>query len=188
MKTLEHLFLDELADIYDAENRLTRALPKMVRAATHEELREAFQEHLDETEHQVERLEQVFEAFGKKPKGKKCEAMLGLIKEAEELASENKGSPTINAALIAAAQKVEHYEIATYGCLAEWADQLGQGEAALLLRQTLGEEREADEALTALARLCCNQAAQDGTSEEEGTRRAGKRGVMPAARSRAKAY
>jgi ferritin-like metal-binding protein YciE len=167
MKTLETLFLDELADLYDAENRLTKTLPKMIRMATHEELREAFQSHLDETEEHVVRLEEVFQAFGKKPKGKKCEAMTGLVKEAEEIGSENKGSPTINAALISAAQKVEHYEIASYGCLVEWARQLGNETAANLLQETLDEEKAADETLTDVARACCNEAAESGDSEVE---------------------
>jgi ferritin-like metal-binding protein YciE len=177
MKTLETLFLDELADVYDAENRLTKALPKMVRMATHEELREAFQSHLDETEEHVLRLEEVFQAFGKKPKGKKCEAMTGLVKEAEEIGSENKGSPTINAALISAAQKVEHYEIASYGCLVEWARQLGNETAAGLLQETLDEEKAADETLTEVARACCNEAAELGDPEASAD------GVQPKGRS-----
>ena len=186
-KNLEDLFLDELADIYDAENRLTRALPKMVRLATHPELREAFQNHLDETEHHVERLEEVFAAFGKTAKGKKCEAIVGLLKEADEIALDNKGCPTINAALVSAAQKVEHYEIASYGCLAEWADQLGNDEAADLLQQTLEEEKAADKTLTSLARLRYNESAQDGASEEEDAPRMGKGRSMRPARARAKA-
>jgi ferritin-like metal-binding protein YciE len=187
-KTLEVLFLEELADIYDCEIRLTRALPKMVRTATHAELRDAFQTHLDETEQQVERVKDVFESFGKSAKGKKCEAIVGLIKEADQIASDNKGCPTINAALICAAQKVEHYEIASYGCLAEWADQLGNDEAADLLRQTLGEEKAADKALTALARLRCNESAQDGASEEEDAPRMGRGRVVRPARDRARAW
>lgn len=171
MKRLEQLFLDELADIYDAENRLIHALSKMARTATHEELREAFQNHLDETKHHVERLEQVFKAFGKSAKARKCEAIAGLIKEADEIASDNKGCPTINAALIAAAQKVEHYEIASYGCLVEWAEQLDNPRAAKLLQQTLDEEKAADQNLTVLARQRCNESAQNGASREVETRR-----------------
>ncbi len=188
MKTLETLFLDELADLYDAENRLTKALPKMVRMATHEELRDAFQSHLDETEEHVVRLEGVFQAFGKKPKGKKCEAMTGLVKEAEEIGSENKGSPTINAALISAAQKVEHYEIASYGCLVEWAKQLGNETAAELLQATLDEEKAADEALTEVARACCNEAAESGDAEVEADAPKPKgRGIQPT-RSKSKSH
>lgn len=186
-KTLEVLFLDELADMYDCEIRLTRALPKMVRAATHAELREAFQNHLDETDNHVIRLKEVFESFAKSVKSKKCEAIVGLIKEADEIASDNKGCPTINAALICAAQKVEHYEIASYGCLAEWADQLGNDEAADLLRQTLGEEKAADKTLTTLARLRCNESAQDGASEEEDAPRMGRGRAVRPARNRVRA-
>ena len=180
-KHLEQLFFEELADIYDAENRLTRALPKMVRLATHPELREAFQAHLDETEQHVARIDGVFESFGQKAKSKKCEAIVGLIKEAEEIASNHKGYPTINAALISAAQKIEHYEIASYGCLAEWADQLGNDTAADLLQQTLDEEKAADKALTSLARLRCNESAQDGVMDEEDIQRPGiSRAIQPA--------
>jgi len=167
MKTLEELFLDELADMYDAENRLTRALPKMAKAATHEELCNAFESHLSETEGHVTNLEKVFKAFGKTAKGKKCEAIVGLLKEGDEIAAENKGSPTINAALISAAQKVEHYEIASYGCLREWAEQLGNQEAADLLQETLDEEKAADQKLTELARERCNEAAQGSDSSAE---------------------
>jgi ferritin-like metal-binding protein YciE len=181
MRTLEQLLLDELADINDAEHRLTRALPKMVRLATNDQLREAFQNHLDETERQVKRLSGVFEAFGKKAQAKKCEAIAGLIKEADEIASDNKDCPTINAALISAAQKIEHYEIASYGCLAEWAGQLGNDEAADLLQQTLDEEKAADKALTVLARQRCNESALDGSSNGEDFQRSGKgRGMRPA--------
>lgn len=188
-RTLEVLFLDELADVYDAEIRLTRALPKMVRTATHIELREAFQDHLDETDHHVERVGEVFRAFGKVPKGRKCEAIMGLTREADQIAAHNKGWPTINAALICAAQKVEHYEIASYGCLVEWARQLDNDEAADLLQQTLDEEKAADQTLTKLARHRCNESAQDGASEED-ARSASSVGKARAARParRARAY
>jgi ferritin-like metal-binding protein YciE len=169
MKTLESLFLDELADIYDAENRLTKALPKMAKAATNAGLREAIEEHVVETEGQLERLQAVFKEFGKSAKGKKCEAIEGLIKEADSIASENKGSRTIDAALISAAQKVEHYEIASYGCLREWASRLGNEEAVSLLQETLNEEKAADKKLTGLARECANAAAEQSESEEEET-------------------
>lgn len=170
MKTMESLFLDELADIYDAETRLVRALPKMVKAARHGELREAFQSHLDETEQQVEKLSAVFEAFDRTPHGRKCAAMVGLIKEAEELMSDNKGSPTLDAALILAAQKVEHYEMATYGALRDWASQLGNQAAADVLQEILDEEKAADETLTDLARSCCNPEAQEAASETKSAR------------------
>src|ERR1700730_1146420 len=117
MKTLRNLFLDELSDMYDAEHRIVKALPKLAKAATCSHLREALLTHLEETKGHVEKLERVFASFGEKAKGKKCDATVGLLKEGDEIASENKGSPTINAALISAGQKVEHYEIASYGCL-----------------------------------------------------------------------
>jgi ferritin-like metal-binding protein YciE len=182
MKTLENLFLEELADIYDAENRLTRALPKVARAATHHELKQAFQTHLSETEQQVKRLQRVFKAFDKPPRGKKCKAMVGLLKEADEIASENKGSPTINAALISAAQKVEHYEIASYGCLREWAEQLGNQTAADILQEILEEEKTADRTLTEQARARCNESAVAGEDQPPAPRfgRApGSRGLRP---------
>jgi ferritin-like metal-binding protein YciE len=186
-KTLEVLFLEELADMYDCEIRLTRALPKMARTATHMELRDAFQRHLDETDNHVIRLKRVFQSFEKDVRGRKCEAIVGLIKEADEIVADNKGCPTINAALICAAQKVEHYEIASYGCLAEWADQLGNDEAVDLLQQTLDEEKAADKTLTALARLRCNESAQDGASEEEDAPQMGRGRAIRPARNRARA-
>jgi ferritin-like metal-binding protein YciE len=151
MKTLEQLFLNELADMYDAEHRITKALPKLARAATCAELRSALLTHLKETEEQTSRLEQVFKLVGQKPKAKKCEATVGLLTEGADLAAENKGSPTINAAIISAAQKVEHYEIASYGCLYQWAMLLGQEKAAELLEESLDEEKQADRILTELA-------------------------------------
>jgi len=188
MKTLEGLFLDELADLYDAEHRLTRALPKMMKLATHMGLRDAFASHLKETQKQVDRIEEVFDAFGKKPKAKKCEAIVGLIKEADEIAADNKGCPTINAALISAAQKVEHYEIASYGCLVEWAKQLDQDSAVRLLQETLDEEKAADETLTELARERCNESAQNSEPNDEEARQIRKgRGTRPA-RSGSEAY
>lgn len=160
MKTLEDLFIAELADMYDAESRLAKALPKLAKAATHKELREAIESHLEETEQQTKKLQRVFKAFGQAPHGKKCDAIVGLLKEAEKIVSENQGSPTINAALICAAQKLEHYEIASYGCLREWAEQLGNQTAADLLQEILDEEKTADEELTELARERCNDLAQ----------------------------
>jgi ferritin-like metal-binding protein YciE len=166
MKTLEDLFLDSLADIYYAENQLTKALPKMAKAATHDDLREAFESHLLETEGHVQKVRRVFELFGKSPKNKKCPAIVGIIKEANEITSENKKSPTINAALIFAAQKAEHYEIASYGGLREWAKQLENEEAAGLLDEILDEEKAADNKLTALAETHCNLAAQMSDEDE----------------------
>jgi ferritin-like metal-binding protein YciE len=159
MKTLKDLFLDELADMYDAERRIVKALPKMARAATCDDLKGALQSHLKETEGQVKKLEQVFRSFDTKAKGKTCEATVGLLEEGDEIAAEFKGSPAINAALISAAQKVEHYEMASYGCLHEWAGLLGNKEAAGLLQEILEEEKAANEKLTELARASSNEEA-----------------------------
>ncbi len=159
MKTLNDLFLDEIADIYDAERRIVKALPKMAKAATCPDLKKGFEKHLKETEKHVKRLEQVFQTLGKKARGKTCEATVGLLEEGDEMAADFKGSPAINAALIAAAQKIEHYEMASYGCLHEWAGLLGNKKAASLLEQTLDEEKAANQSLTDLARAGNNEEA-----------------------------
>ena len=166
MKTLKDLFLNELADMYDAERRIVKALPKMARAATCDELKGAIQSHLKESEGHVKKLEQVFQSFGMKAKGQTCEATVGLLEEGDEIAAEFKGSPAINAALISAAQKVEHYEMASYGCLHEWAGLLGNTEAAVLLQEILEEEKAANESLTDLARASSNQEALSESEEE----------------------
>ena len=166
MKTLKDLFLNELADMYDAERRVVKALPKMADAATCDDLKGAFQAHLEETESHVKKLEQVFECFDHKAKGKTCKATVGLLEEGEELAAAFEDSPAINAALIAAAQKIEHYEMASYGCLHEWAGLLGNEEAAGLLLEILEEEKAANEALSALAIASSNQEAL-GESDDE---------------------
>lgn len=158
-KTLEDLFLDELADMYDAEKRIVKALPKLAKAATCKHLQAILQSHAEETEGHVKQLEQVFACFDRKPRGKACEATIGLLKEGEELAEEYEGSSAINAALIAAAQKVEHYEIASYGCLHEWAVLMHNGEAARLLKRMLNEEKAADKALNERAHSACNDEA-----------------------------
>ena len=165
MKNLEGLFLDSLADMYFAENELTKALPEMARAATNGHLRLAFETHLTETEGHIHKLEQVFEVFAKKPKSKKCPAILGIIKEAQEIASENKKSPTINAALILGGQKAEHYEIATYGTLREWAKHLQREDVGEIIDQILAEEKAADSKLTKLAQAHGNPAANTGEDE-----------------------
>jgi ferritin-like metal-binding protein YciE len=148
---LKDLFLDELSDMYDAEHRIIKALPDLAEAATCSDLKTAFLDHLEETKGQVTKLEQVFKSFGEKAKGKKCKATVGLLEEGSEIASDNKGEPTINAALISAGQKVEHYEIASYGCLIEWAKLLKNAEAAELLGEILQEEKAADATLNELA-------------------------------------
>ena len=167
MKTLESLFLDELADIYDAEHRLVDALPKMAEAATHDELTAAFEAHLTETEGHIKKVALVFEAFGKPAKRAKCEATVGLLEEADEIAGDNEGSATINAALIAAAQKVEHYEIASYGCLRTWAELLGNQRAEKLLSEILAQEKAADQKLTVLAVKTCNPAAEGAPGDDD---------------------
>jgi ferritin-like metal-binding protein YciE len=167
MKILKDLFLDELADMYDAERRIVKALPKMAKAATCPDLKAAIQSHLKETEGHVTKLEEVFQSFDQKAKGKTCEATVGLLEEGDEIAAEFKGSPAINAALISAAQKVEHYEMASYGCLHEWAGLLGNEEAAGLLLEILGEEKAANETLTKLARASSNEEALGESDEKQ---------------------
>lgn len=167
-KTLKDLFLDELADMYDAESRIVKALPKIANAATCTDLKAAIEKHLEETRGHVSKLEEVFECFGMKANGKTCEATLGLLEEGDEIAADFKGSPAINAAIISAAQKVEHYEMASYGCLHEWATLLGNEEAADLIKQILDEEKAANEGLTALAREKNNQEALGENGDDEG--------------------
>jgi ferritin-like metal-binding protein YciE len=148
MRDLNELFLEELADIHDAEKQLIKALPRMAESAKAPELQSAIEDHLEQTQEQVRRLEQVFGIFNVKPRTKKCEAISGLIEEAQDLIKEESTPPVMDAALIAAAQKVEHYEIATYGTLRTWAEALGKDEAVDLLEETLNEEKDADESLT----------------------------------------
>ncbi len=167
MKTLQDLFLDELADIYDAEKRILKALPKMAKAAECPDLEAAIKSHQKETESHVSRVEEVFQIFGKKARGETCEATVGLLEEGDQIAAEYKGSPAIDAALICALQKVEHYEIATYGCLQEWAGLLGKPEAAAILQAILTEEGEANRALTELARTSSNAEAMEDDEEKD---------------------
>ncbi|HSU56821.1 MAG TPA: ferritin-like domain-containing protein [Candidatus Dormibacteraeota bacterium] len=156
---LHELFLEELADVYNAEQQLTKALPKMAKAAQSEELREAFETHLEETQNHINRLEQVAETLGESLKKKKCDAMEGLIEEGKNVMDEQEGTSAIDAGLILAAQKVEHYEIASYGGLRSWAELMGHSEAAELLEETLNEEKETDEKLNQLAESAANQQA-----------------------------
>jgi len=149
--TLKDLFIDELKDMYDAEQRITKAFPKMVEAAESEQVSTAFQGHLDQTEERVSRLEEIFDMFNETPTRKSCRAMIGLLEESEELMKED-GSPGIrDAALIAAVQKVEHYEIATYGCLRAWAERLGKNDASQILQESLDEIGTSTELLTEIA-------------------------------------
>ena len=152
LESLHDLFVDELKDLYNAETQLTKALPKMAKAAASEELRTAFEDHLKETEHQVERLETIFKELEASPKGKKCKAMAGLIQEGSEMIEADGPDAVKDAALIAAAQRVEHYEMAGYGTVRTYAQLLGFDEAANLLQETLDEEAAADEKLNELAK------------------------------------
>jgi ferritin-like metal-binding protein YciE len=159
-KTLEDLFLETLKDIYYAERKILKALPKMARAAQSDELRMAFEKHKDQTEGQVERLQKIFELMGKRAQGKTCPAIEGIIDEGEEIIEEFKDMPALDAGLIGSAQAVEHYEITRYGTLKRWAEELGMDEAARLLDETLQEESQTDEQLTQLAEASINQHAK----------------------------
>ena len=158
-KTLDTLFYDTLKDIYYAERNILKALPKMARGAESPELRKAFEAHKEQTQGHVERLQKVFELIGKRAQGKTCAAIDGIIEEGEEVMAEYKGTPALDAGLIAAAQAVEHYEITRYGTLKRWAEVLGMADAVKLLDATLQEEAKTDEALAALADASANQQA-----------------------------
>jgi len=160
LDNLQSLLEEELRDVYSAEKQLVKALPKMAKAATTPKLKAGFEKHLEQTKEQVARLEKVFEILEKPARAKTCKAMEGLVEEASELLEEDAEPMVLDAALIAAAQKVEHYEIASYGTLVTWAEQLGLKQAARLLSQTLKEEKETDEQLTQLAESEVNAAAE----------------------------
>jgi len=166
LDSLKELYVEELKDLYSAENQLLKALPKMAKAATSSALKKGFEKHLEETKGQVERLEQIFKALDESPKGKKCKAMEGLVEEGKEVMEEDAEPEVMDAALIAAAQRVEHYEIAGYGCVRTYAQLLGETQAAKLLQQTLDEEGKTDQALTKLAEKI-NVDAEDPVGEEE---------------------
>jgi ferritin-like metal-binding protein YciE len=151
VSSMEELLIDELKDIYNAEKQITRALPKMAKATTSTKLKEAFQSHLQETQGHIERLDKVFEILGKAPRGKTCHGMQGVLEEGSEVIEETEKSPLRDAALISAAQRVEHYEMAAYGSVRAYAKILGQNEVVNLLEQTLQEEKAADEKLTSIA-------------------------------------
>jgi ferritin-like metal-binding protein YciE len=159
-KTLQVLFLDTLKDIYFAEKKILTALPKMAKAAQSEDLRAAFEKHEGETEQQVARLEKVFKSISEKPKGKTCDAIVGILDEGKEIMEEYQDMPALDAGLLAAAQAVEHYEISRYGTLKCWAEELGYDEAVKLLDATLTEEKQTDAALTGLAESEVNMHAQ----------------------------
>jgi ferritin-like metal-binding protein YciE len=180
-ENLHELFVDELKDIYDAEKQLTKALPKMAKAADSQDLRAAFEEHLEITRMQVNRLEEVFKSLGLPARGKSCEGMKGLIEEGQEKMQELEQGPTLDAALIASAQKVEHYEIASYGTLATFAEIMGHQDAKDLLGQTLDEEKEADEKLTQVA----GEINFEAENEQEGQEQEQESGSMAMAGTRA---
>jgi ferritin-like metal-binding protein YciE len=165
--TLHDAFLDELRDCYDAEKQLTKALPKMARAATSSELRDAFEKHLAETEGHLERLEQVFELLDEKAKGKHCDGIAGIIEEGKNAMGEDFDDATMDAVLIASGQRAEHYEMAAYGTLVAWARGMDHNEAADLLQETLDEEKAADEKLTTIAESGINQEAADAAHASE---------------------
>jgi len=178
ISTLHDLYIEELRDIYDAENQLVKALPQVSKAANNEELKNSIEEHLEQTKEHVNRLEKIFQNVGESPKGKKCAAMQGLLQEAKELLEEDIEPEVLDAGIIAAAQRVEHYEIAVYGTLVTYAKLLGNEEDADQLEQTLDEEKETDETLTDLAESSINVEASE--EEEEGEEK-GSRGRKGAA-------
>jgi ferritin-like metal-binding protein YciE len=159
MESLQDLFVDQLRDLYNAENQLVKALPKMAKASTSPDLQNAFESHLEETKGHVERLEHIFQNLGTSPKGKKCKAMEGLIEEGKEMMGEDAGPEIMDAGLIAAAQRVEHYEMAGYGCVRTYAKLLGHQDALKLLQKTLEEESQADKKLTTIAETTINPEA-----------------------------
>lgn len=173
LDNLRKLFVEELRDLYSAENQLVKALPKMAKGASSEELKQALEDHLEQTQGQVERLEEVFEQLDETPKGKTCKAMKGLVEEGSEILEEDGEDSVVDAGIIAAAQKVEHYEIASYGTVRTWAGLLGENEAAELLQETLDEEGEANKLLNKLAQDIVNpEALSEGEElETAGSRR-----------------
>ena len=171
---LKDLYIEELKDLYNAENQLVKALPKMAKTASSDELRQGFEEHLEQTRGHVQRLEQIFESLGESPKGKKCAGMEGLVKEGSEVMEEDFEGALRDAALIGAAQRVEHYEIAAYGTVSEFAKLLGEREHVSLLEETLQEEKETDEKLTTLAQEI-NPQANEAAKQSEDTRAKAKR-------------
>jgi ferritin-like metal-binding protein YciE len=170
-QALKELYIDELRDIYNAENQLVKALPKMAKAANSEELRTGFEEHLEQTRGHVQRLEQIFKELSEKPSGKKCKGMEGLVAEGQEMMSEDFEDDVMDAALISAAQRVEHYEIAAYGTVRTYAELLGEDTAVQLLEQTLEEEKETDQKLTDMASeinvRAMGEGSEEGSSEDE---------------------
>jgi ferritin-like metal-binding protein YciE len=188
--TLHDAFLDELRDSYDAEKQLTKALAKLAKAASSPKLRQAFESHLKETEGHIERLEQVFESLDEKVRGKHCDGIAGIIDEGKSIMEEDFDDTTMDACLIAAGQRAEHYEMAAYGTLVAWAQAMGHAEAAKLLQQTLDEEKAADKKLSGLAEGGINQSAADAAHPDEEQEAVGagagigRRGASPAKAAR----
>src|SRR5215207_11518490 len=168
MKSLRELYVEELKDLYSAENQILKALPRMMRAASERDLQRAFSQHEKQTQRQVKRLERIFKQLGESPRGKKCKGMEGLLEEGKELIQERPEPEVLDAGLIAAAQRVEHYEIAGYGTVRTYARQLGEEEQATLLQQTLDEEGETDKLLTSLAESSINIEAEQADDEGMG--------------------
>ena len=181
-QTLHDAFLDELKDAYDAEKQLTKALPKLAKASTSPELRQAFDDHLEETNGHVEKLEQVFQSLDEKVKGKHCDGIAGIIEEGKNVMGEDFEGATLDAVLIASAQRAEHYEIAAYGTLVAWAKVMGHNDAADLLQEILDEEKAADEKLNAIAESGVNEQAASGVQGEEGEEDEGEEEPMSPAR------
>lgn len=181
--SLKELYIDELKDLYSAENQLVKALPKMAKAAQSDELRKGFEGHLEQTRGHVARLEKIFANLDESPKGKKCKGMEGLITEGGEMIEEHDKSDMRDAGLISAAQRVEHYEIAGYGCVKTYATLLGEESAAELLEQTLQEEKETDQKLTGMAESINVEAASEESEDEESERRGSAKGRAKAARA-----
>jgi ferritin-like metal-binding protein YciE len=170
INSLQDLMVEELRDMYHAENQLVKALPKMAEAASTPALKQAFERHLEQTENQVNRIEEIFEQLGGDPKGKRCKGMEGIITEGAEVIDQEGPDAVIDAALIAAAQRVEHYEIAAYGCIRSYANLLGLGDVAKLIEQSLEEEEAADQLLSELAETEVNTLALEGEQNADGSR------------------
>lgn len=160
-KVLSDLFLDTLKDIYYAEKQILRTLPKMAKAADSDELRKCFETHKEQTQGQIERLDEIFETLGKRSQGKTCDAIIGIIEEGKEIMEEYEGSPALDAGLLSSAQAIEHYEITRYGTLKAWAEKLGMPQVAALLDATLTEEKQTDQLLTKVAEQAINAEAMD---------------------------
>ncbi len=174
-QSLKKLYLDELKDLFSAENQLVKALPKMAKAASSNELRAGFEKHLEQTKGHVQRLEEIFQSLDESPKGKKCVGMEGLVKEGSEVMEEDFDDAVLDAGLIGAARRVEHYEIAAYGAVCEFAKVLGQTKHASLLEKTLAEEKQTEDKLAQLAKEINAQANEEGLEEQQGVPRSGRK-------------